>query len=525
MAVSPRHEEVLSMMFAWFDNLRIRTKLLCGFAAVLALTVMLGALSAVQIGRVSDGARLLATDTLPSVKLVSTMHAHALELRSLQYAHMLSDSDTEQQSLKQQIKRAIDAVAAARLRYEPMVSSPDERAAYQAFGRDWDAYVRGNERVLTLTGDFGTKAMGGEYQKLFDATGADLSNIMQVNDRSAVAQVEAIDAAATRTRIVIAAASVAAVVLGFVLALGMAQRIAGSLGIAANSARAVARGDLTRDIPRGGRDEVGQLLAGLTEMQAGLRDLVGTVRTGVESVVTASSEIATGNQDLSVRTEGQASNLQRTASAIAQMTEALRQNTESAQQANQLAQSASQVAVRGGEVVNQVVQTMDDISGASRKIVDIIGVIDGIAFQTNILALNAAVEAARAGEQGRGFAVVAAEVRTLAQRSATAAREIKTLIGASAERVQHGARLVQGAGQTMGEIVSSVQRVSAIIGEISTAASEQARGIGEINVAVGELDQMTSQNAALVEQGAAATESLRDQGQRLNLAVANFQLA
>ena len=513
------------MRFAWFDNLRIRTKLLCGFAAVLALTVMLGALSAVEIGRVSGGARVLAINALPSVKLASAMHGHALELRSLQYAHMLSDSDTEQQALKQQIKLTIEAVASARQRYEPLISSPDERNAYRAFGRDWDAYVLGNERVLTMTGDFGTKAMGGDYQKLFEATGADLANILQINDRIADAQAQAIEAAATRTRIVIAAASAAAVILGFGLALGMAHRIAGSLGIAASSARAVAKGDLTHDIPQGGRDEVGQLLAGLTEMQAGLRALVGTVRTGVDSVVTASTEIASGNQDLSVRTEGQASNLQRTAAAIEQMASTLRQNTASAEQANQLAASASQIAVRGGEVVSQVVQTMNDISGASRKIVDIIGVIDGIAFQTNILALNAAVEAARAGEQGRGFAVVAAEVRTLAQRSATAAREIKALIGASAERVEHGALLVQGAGQTMSEIVASVQRVGAIIGEISTAASEQARGIGEINVAVGQLDQMTSQNAALVEQGAAATASLKEQGQRLNLAVANFQLA
>ena len=249
------------------------------------------------------------------------------------------------------------------------------------------------------------------------------------------------------------------------------------------------------------------------------------VRASAGSVTTASDEIASGNHDLSSRTEQAASSLQQTASAMEQLTATVRNSAESARQANQLAASAAEVAERGGSVVSQVVSTMDEINASSKKIADIIGVIDGIAFQTNILALNAAVEAARAGEQGRGFAVVASEVRSLAQRSAEAAKEIKGLIGASVERVEAGSKLVADAGQTMGEIVGSVQRVSDIIGEITAAAAEQSDGIGQVNTAVTQLDQMTQQNAALVEESTAAAESLRTQAQRLAQALAGFRLA
>jgi len=249
------------------------------------------------------------------------------------------------------------------------------------------------------------------------------------------------------------------------------------------------------------------------------------VRASAGSVTTASDEIASGNHDLSSRTEQAASSLQETASAMEQLTATVRNSAESARQANQLAASAADVAQRGGSVVSQVVSTMDEINASSKKIADIIGVIDGIAFQTNILALNAAVEAARAGEQGRGFAVVASEVRSLAQRSAEAAKEIKGLIGASVERVEAGSKLVADAGQTMGEIVGSVKRVSDVIGEITVASSEQSDGIGQVNTAVTQLDQMTQQNAALVEESTAAAESLRTQAQRLAQALAGFRLA
>jgi methyl-accepting chemotaxis protein len=288
-------------------------------------------------------------------------------------------------------------------------------------------------------------------------------------------------------------------------------------------AQAIAKGDLTGDVSTHGNDECTDLLRAVSDMQESLRGMVGNIRQTTESISTASTQIASGNQDLSGRTEQTAGNLQQTASSMEQLTGTVRQTADSARTANQLANSAAQAAQRGGEVVTQVVQNMDEITVQSRKIAEIIGTIDGIAFQTNILALNAAVEAARAGEQGRGFAVVAGEVRNLAQRSANAAREIKSLIGASVDKIESGSRLVQDAGSTMSEIVASVQRVSDIIGEITAASSEQSGELAQVNTAVTQLDQMTQQNAALVEESAAAAESLREQAARLAELVAAFR--
>ena len=303
------------------------------------------------------------------------------------------------------------------------------------------------------------------------------------------------------------------------------RSICGPLDQAVAVATRIASGDLGSRIVVEGRDEPARLVRALADMQAALRSLVGQVRESSESIEVASSEVASGNTDLSQRTELAASHLQRTASSMDSLTDTVRQSNDSAHTANQLASSAAAVAARGGAVVSQVVSTMEDINASSRKIADIIGVIDGIAFQTNILALNAAVEAARAGEQGRGFAVVAGEVRSLAQRSAEAAKEIKSLIGASVERVESGSRLVHDAGTTMTEIVASVQRVTDIIGEISAASTEQSQGIVEVKGAIGEVDQMTQQNAALVEQSAAAAESLKEQAIKLAAVVSTFRLA
>ena len=308
-------------------------------------------------------------------------------------------------------------------------------------------------------------------------------------------------------------------------AVWLVRSIKRSLHAASEVTLRVAQGDLSLHPQGECDDEVGRVMNNLGTMIASLRKLIGEVRSTADSINTASTEVAAGNLDLSARTEQTASNLQQTASSMEQLTGTVNQTAESARTANQLAGSATTVAQRGGAVVAQVVSTMDEISVASRKIADIIGTIDGIAFQTNILALNAAVEAARAGEQGRGFAVVASEVRSLAQRSAEAAREIKTLIGRSVEKVESGSRLVADAGSTMGEIVDSVKRVSDIIGEITAAASEQSNGIGLVNDAVVELDNATQKNAALVEQSAAAAESLKEQATRLNGLVGTFRLA
>jgi len=306
----------------------------------------------------------------------------------------------------------------------------------------------------------------------------------------------------------------------------LSRSIVSPLRDASRMAERVAAGDLSTVPAKAvGEDEVQALVGDLGAMQGKLSELVASVQSVSESITTASTQIAAGNLDLSSRTEQTASSLQQTASSVEQLTVTVRQSADAARQANQLALSASGVATRGGEVVSDVVNTMQAIAGSSRKIADIIGVIDGIAFQTNILALNAAVEAARAGEQGRGFAVVAGEVRSLAQRSAQAAREIKGLIGDSVDKVESGTRLVEAAGATMTEIVSSVRRVTDIIGEISAAAGEQSEGIGQVNQAITQLDHMTQQNAALVEESTAATESLRDQATMLSRAVGTFKLA
>ncbi len=290
-------------------------------------------------------------------------------------------------------------------------------------------------------------------------------------------------------------------------------------------AREVASGDLSAAIEVCSHDEMGELMQALKDMSASLVGIVDRVRTGTLAITDASGQIAAGNLDLSSRTEHQASSLEETSSSMQQLTSAVKSNADNARQANDLAVAASDVALKGGAVVSQVVATMGSINDSSRKIVDIISVIDGIAFQTNILALNAAVEAARAGEQGRGFAVVAAEVRNLAQRSAAAAKEIKVLIGNSVEQVDIGGKLVAQAGSTMNEVVASVKRVSDIISEIASASQEQTAGIEHISIAITQMDEVTQQNAALVEQAAASAESLQNQAEQLTRVVSVFKLA
>lgn len=325
-------------------------------------------------------------------------------------------------------------------------------------------------------------------------------------------------------RIMLLLGSALAFLISSYLAWSLTRSVVGPVAQAISFAERIAQGDLSSNVTTSRTDELGRMLNAVGAMQSSLRLLVGNIRQSIESIATASTEIATGNHDLSHRTELQAASLQKTASNMDHLTNTVRHNTDSARQADQLASSASTIAARGGEVVDQVVRTMADISANSRKISEIIGVIDGIAFQTNILALNAAVEAARAGEQGRGFAVVAGEVRSLAKRSAEAAKEIKSLISTSGQRVELGATLVNDAGSTMREIVDSIHRVTVIMSEITSSASDQSQGIGQVSVEVKQLDQMTQQNAALVEQSAAATENLKEQAQSLEKAIEVFSL-
>ena len=336
--------------------------------------------------------------------------------------------------------------------------------------------------------------------------------------------VDDVQAQARSADLKILAVTVAVALILVLATLAISRSITGPMGQVVAVAEALAAGDLRHEYKAKRRDEIDQLLVALANTAARLRSMVGGVKQSADSITIASAEMAAGNADLSQRTEEQASSLEETASSMEELTSTVKQNAENAKQANQLALGASQVAVKGGTVVGQVVQTMSSINESSKKIVDIIGVIDGIAFQTNILALNAAVEAARAGEQGRGFAVVASEVRNLAQRSAAAAKEIKTLIGDSVDKVGAGTKLVDEAGKTMEEIVSSVKRVTDIMSEITAASQEQSAGIEQVNQAITQMDEVTQQNAALVEEAAAAAESMQQQAGNLAQAVAVFKL-
>ena len=359
----------------------------------------------------------------------------------------------------------------------------------------------------------------------FDLLQVDIKKIEAIVAAEATSLLAEEKAASDQTKMWFALALAVAALVVVPTTLANMQSICQPLSEAQRLATAITEGDLTQRIHVRGKDELTRLTQALAGMQDSLARIVGEVRNTSDSISTASAEIASGNQDLSNRTEQTAGNLQQTASSIEQINSTVRQSADAASQASQMAVINAQVAERGGRVVGQVVATMDEINHSSKKISDIIGVIDGIAFQTNILALNAAVEAARAGEQGRGFAVVAGEVRSLAQRSAEAAKEIKGLIGASVDRVDAGSRLVADAGSTIGEIVANAEKMAAFISDITTAANEQSQGIGQVNTAVGVLDQMTQQNAALVEESAAAAQSLKEQAIQLASVVATFRLS
>jgi methyl-accepting chemotaxis protein len=407
--------------------------------------------------------------------------------------------------------------------------TPEEAVLVENFTQQWKIYTESRNRtmafataenydaaIVNLTGDAATK---------FDAAHATMIKLFEL--QRDVAAKEYTESRANYESIFMI--TVVTIVLGVLFACVIGFLLIRAIVIPLNEAiavaNAVASGDLTSRIEANSSNETGRLLQALKAMNDNLVDLVGKVRMGTDQIATASSEIASGNSDLSQRTEEQASSLEETASSMEELTSTVKQNADNARQANQLASSASDVAVKGGAVVGQVVHTMSAINESSKKIVDIISVIDGIAFQTNILALNAAVEAARAGEQGRGFAVVATEVRTLAQRSAAAAKEIKELINDSVSKVDEGTKLVDEAGATMDEIVSAVKRVTDIMNEISAASQEQSSGIEQVNQAVTQMDEVTQQNAALVEEAAAAAESMQDQAQALTQAVTIFKLS
>lgn len=436
-------------------------------------------------------------------------------------------------------KTAADAEAQTYFeRYAKLPKTPEEAKAWQTLREVWTIYLDSNvvtagqlkriaeadvwERIPPLLKEF--QRSDGEIQGASARIQAQLDILIAFN-QSYVKQATEDGAHAQHiARLLILSVAAIALLLCAVGSWRMTRSITLPLLAAVGVARRVADGDLTASVEVRSTDETGQLMQALKDMNGSIQNIVGQIRSGTETIATATSQIASGNLDLSYRTEQQASSLGETASSMEQMMATARQNGENAREANQLAAHASDVAIQGGQVVSQVVVTMGAISDASRKMADIIGVIDGIAFQTNILALNAAVEAARAGEHGRGFAVVAAEVRNLAQRAATAAKEIKGLIDDSVGKVQLGTGLVNRAGTTMNEVVASVQKVNDIMGQITIASHEQEGGIGEINGAIAAMDGMTQRNAALVEEAAAAAASLREQAASLAMVVSVFKL-
>ena len=443
-------------------------------------------------------------------------------------ALMLSDDTGLHKVFKADATRVIEEINGLQKKIEALNLSPAEKAAL-------DLVASERKRVLDLRKAIMDVRASGDVDKAAGMVDREFlpqrdKYIQALNGFVGLQQQALIDlrnelAAASRLTVLYSGLGLLLVLVMIVLgAAYLIRSIRTPLVSAVKLAEAIAGGDLTQHIGTDRQDEFGQLTLALSHMNDSLGKLVSQVHQASENIQTASAEVAAGTQDLAQRTEAAGSNLEMTASSMEQLTATVKQSAEAARQANQLATTSADVAARGGQVVSQVVSTMDDINHSSRQIADIVGVIDGIAFQTNILALNAAVEAARAGESGRGFAVVAGEVRNLAQRSAQAAKEIKGLITTSVEKVQSGSLLVKDAGDTMGEIVASVQRVTDIIGEITAAAVEQSEGIAQVNVTVNQLDQMTQQNAALVEQSTAAAESLRDQAHRLIEVVSVFRV-
>jgi methyl-accepting chemotaxis protein len=513
---------------AFFKRLSIAAKLFAAFAAMLILLTLLALFAYSRLNQVQAETRDITSSWLPSVTALGELNGHLSDYRVGVLLGVAASSAEETQVANDTRTSAAKSINMALDEYRKLISGPEEQKLIDSFTGYWKSYEAAGVKIAELMRDGqiddARQLQKGAAREAVQRASKTLDELVALNNKGA-------DAAAARSESVFNSASLGLLLvsllagaLAITMALALVRAITRPLAQAVQAADRVAAGDLSQSIEAQGEDETARLLMAMQRMQLALAETVSAVRNGAESVATASAEIAQGNSDLSARTEQQASSLEETSATMEELGATVRQNADNAQQANQLAQSASEVARSGGAVVGDVVSTMRGIEQSSRKISDIIATIDGIAFQTNILALNAAVEAARAGEQGRGFAVVAGEVRTLAQRSAEAAKEIKSLINDSVERVQSGTQLVDRAGQTMEDIVRSVQRVADIVGEISSASVEQSSGIAQVGEAVGQLDKATQQNAALVEESAAASESLKHQAGKLLEAVASFKL-
>jgi methyl-accepting chemotaxis protein len=511
------------------SQMRIGTRLAIGFAVVLLLAILATSVALVNARANAQATRAMMEQPLAKERLVSDWYVliYSAIARTALIARSSDEklSDTFADVISASTKRGGELID----QIKNLLSTDEERKVMEEITDLRGKYQKAKTEVMNAR-KAGDSAKAEQLFKEAFTTSADayqnkVKSFLGMQRKAIDDTAHAIDVANDRANTLLLLLAVLMVSIGSVAAWIISRSITVPLKSAVDIAATVANGDLTTQFSaQNNKDEIGDLMKALRGMNDSLREVVSQVQIGTNTIATASNEIASGNMDLSQRTEEQASSLEETASSMEELTSTVRQNAENAKQANQLAHAASEVAEKGGAIVGQVVNTMGSINDSSRKIFDIISVIDGIAFQTNILALNAAVEAARAGEQGRGFAVVASEVRNLAQRSAAAAKEIKELIGNSVEQVDIGQKLVQQAGSTMNDVVASVRRVTDIMGEITSASSEQSIGIDQVNIAIGQMDSVTQQNAALVEQAAAAAASMQEQASRLADVASSFKL-
>ncbi len=514
-----------------FSNTKISVKLSGAFLLMVLLTGAIGVFALTQLARINANTEEMASNWLPSMQYTGEMQGLLNDLRQAETQHAMAVTAEEKKVEADRINVDKTKLAEVGKKIETLMDTAAEKQVWEKLSKELVAYYAVSTKLLTLS-DIGpaealatTELLNGESRTAFRTLFKNIEALNAHNAQGAAAAREGAKGTYAGSKWSVIAMLCVTVVLAAAMALWIIPQITKPIAFSVHAAKEFADGNLTHALHPRGTDEPAQLLHALESMRLALAKVVTNVRQGSEGVATASSEIAQGNHDLSSRTEQQASALEQTAASMEELGSTVRQNADNARQANQLAMNASSVAIKGGEVVAEVVETMKGINDSSRKISDIISVIDGIAFQTNILALNAAVEAARAGEQGRGFAVVASEVRSLAGRSAQAAKEIKGLIGASVERVERGTTLVDQAGATMTEVVSSIKRVTDIVGEISAASDEQALGVAQVGEAVTHMDQATQQNAALVEEMAAAASGLKSQAQDLVQVVAAFRLS
>ncbi len=517
-----------------FKNMTVGSKLISGFLALSIIGAIVAGIGIYNMGRINDKAGDIYNKELLGLSYIKEVNINLLFIGRARGNVLLSTTEEERTLNKENIKKYLVSAKENLEKARPLFFSDRAKTLFEQYASVSQNYEKEMWQALTLADKEPLQQRSAELTASMAQTRVHANTLGEVvaelskqkEARAAEAYVETeqlYDSSRAFMVLLVILSAFSGVLLGVLITRNLKGQLGGEPNYAAGVASRIAAGDLTVAIDLRPKDQTSMLFA-MREMRDSLANIVSQVRTGTDTITTASGQIAAGNLDLSARTEEQASALEETASSMEEITSTVKQNAENSQQANTLAVNASSTAVRGGAVVSQVVDTMESITESSRKIVDIIGVIDGIAFQTNILALNAAVEAARAGEQGRGFAVVASEVRNLAQRSASAAKEIKQLIGDSVEKVDAGSKLVEQAGATMKEIVDSIQRVTDIMSDITAAGREQSAGIEQVNQAITQMDEVTQQNAALVEEAAAASQSLQDQATHLSEVVSVFTL-